>query len=136
MPKFKKPRVTVDAVMVDCGRVLLIKRANAPFKGRWALPGGFVENGETVETACVREAKEETGLEVAIIRLVGVYSDPKRDPRGHTVGIVFLCRPVGGALRADDDAKEAAWFAMKGLPGLSFDHGKIIDDVKRLLAGR
>jgi len=125
------PKLTVDAVIVEGGKVVLIRRVNPPFKGMWALPGGFVDVGETVEAACVREAREETSLDVGIVKLVGVYSDPKRDPRGHTVGVIFLCKAKGGELKAADDAKEAGWFGLDGLPELAFDHGRILQDVKR-----
>ncbi|MFH1054683.1 MAG: NUDIX hydrolase [Candidatus Altiarchaeota archaeon] len=129
----KTPSVTVDAAIVEAGKIVFIRRVNPPFKGSWALPGGFVDLGEKVEDACVREAKEETSLDVKIKKLVGVYSDPKRDPRGHTVGIIFLCDIVGGKLKAADDAKEAKWFSLDALPELAFDHGKIVADVKAML---
>jgi len=127
------PKLTVDAVIVEGDKVVLIRRVNPPFKGMWALPGGFVEVGETVEEACVREAGEETSLDVGIVKLVGVYSDPKRDPRGHTVGVIFLCKVKGGRLKAADDAGEAGWFSLGELPELAFDHGRILGDVKTIL---
>lgn len=86
----KGPRITVDAWIVDPrGRILLVRRGRAPFRGRWSLPGGFCEWGETTEEACAREVREETGVEVRIGAVLGVYSDPKRDPRGHTVTVVY-----------------------------------------------
>lgn len=119
--------LTVDAVIPYQGGVVLIQRLNPPFQGAWAIPGGFVEPGETVEAACVREAEEETGLAVEIERLVGVYSDPKRDPRGHTVSVVFRCLPTGGRLRPQSDARAVRVF--KVLPqALAFDHAKILKD--------
>jgi 8-oxo-dGTP diphosphatase len=123
------PRLTVDALARDqAGRILLIRRGRPPFEGRWALPGGFVEYGETVEQACRRETLEETGLEVEIESLLGVFSDPERDPRGHTVSVVYRCRPVGGDVRGGDDAAEARWFRAEEVPGLelAFDHGEIL----------
>ena len=125
----RTPLLTVDIVIVyPDGEVVLIKRANDPFKGDWAIPGGFVEIGETVEQAAMREAKEETGLDVELTRLVGVYSDPARDPRGHTVSVVFTAVPKGGELRADTDAAEVMKTKDdRDLP-LAFDHRKILAD--------
>ncbi|NJE53986.1 NUDIX hydrolase [Thermococcus sp. 21S9] len=121
--------LTVDGVILYRGGVVLIKRKHEPFKGSYALPGGFVEYGETVEEALKREMKEETGLDVRILRLVGVYSDPGRDPRGHTVSVAFLC--IGeGELKAGDDAKEVHVIPIdkvEKLP-LAFDHAKILRD--------
>jgi len=106
----------------------LIKRKYDPYKGSWALPGGFVEWGETVESAVVREVKEETGLEVDIIELVGVYSDPGRDPRGHTVTVCYLTRKIGGNLKADTDASIAQHFKKDEILKLklAFDHDVIL----------
>jgi len=123
----KKPSITVDGVIIKNGKILLVKRKNEPFKGRWALPGGFVEYGETVEKAVLREVKEETGMDAKIKKLVGVYSDPARDPRGHTISIVFLLEGEGDAI-AGDDAIEAKFFDLNELPPLAFDHEKIIKD--------
>ena len=123
----KKPSITVDGVIIKNGKILLVKRRNEPFKGKWALPGGFVEYGETVEKAVLREVKEETGMDAKIKKLVGVYSDPARDPRGHTISIVFLLEGEGDAI-AGDDAIEAKFFDLNELPPLAFDHEKIIKD--------
>jgi 8-oxo-dGTP diphosphatase len=128
MPKPETPLITVDAIIVEKGGLVLIKRKNPPFENCWALPGGFVDIGETVEEACIREAKEETDLDITINRLVGVYSNPKRDPRGHTVSVAFLCDVKSGKLKGKDDAKEAAWYWFDILPPLAFDHEKIIND--------
>ncbi len=129
MPKPTTPALAVDALIVDPERgVLLIRRANPPFRGRWALPGGFVEPGETCETACQREAREETGLKVEPVQLVGVYSAPGRDPRGHTVSPVYLCRVVGGDTRGGDDASEARWFTDLSGVELAFDHARVLAD--------
>jgi 8-oxo-dGTP diphosphatase len=124
------PALTVDVVILrNDGSLVLVKRRNAPFKGQWAIPGGFVEYGETVEAAARREAKEETGLEVELVKIIGVYSDPSRDPRGHTVSICFLAREVGGGLRADTDAQDAKSFHPHSLPPrLAFDHERILAD--------
>ncbi len=122
------PKLTVDAVIDAPGGVVLIRRRNPPFQGMWALPGGFVDVGETTEAACIREVAEETGLEVEIVRLLGVYSDPSRDPRGHSVSAVYIVRPLGGRLRGDDDALEARIFPDLAGVELGFDHRKILED--------
>ena len=122
------PKLMVDVVVPsEDGRVLLIRRGSEPFEGQWALPGGFVEIGETVEEAAAREAEEETGLSVEILRLVGVYSEPDRDPRGHNVSVAYLARVLGGDLVAASDASEVAVLD-PGPVDLAFDHRRIIDD--------
>ncbi len=129
----KTPMLTVDAVIIgEESNVLLIKRKRNPFKGYWALPGGFVEYGETVENALNREVKEETGLTVEEKELLGVYSDPRRDPRGHIVTIVFLVKKVSGGLIESLEAEEIKFF--RKLPEkIAFDHKKIIlDALKRI----
>ncbi len=124
------PRLTVDIVIkYPDDEIVLVRRANEPFKGHWAIPGGFVETGETVESAAVRETREETGLDVRLIELAGVYSDPDRDPRGHTVTIVYLAHPVGGILKADTDAAEVIKTGNWDNFPLAFDHLKILEDV-------
>ncbi len=124
------PRLTVDAVIRINNGIVLIKRKHHPLG--WALPGGFVEIGETVEDAARREAHEETGLQIEKLWLVGVYSDPSRDPRFHTVGVVFGAIasgiPAGG-----DDASEAHIIEDSKLPTVfAFDHGQIVSDFLRL----
>ena len=106
---------------------MLIKRDNPPYEGCYALPGGFVEVGETVEAAAVREAREETGLSIDLLALVGIYSDPGRDPRGHVVSAAFLARGKG-ELAAGSDAASGRVFPLTKLPPLAFDHDKIIRD--------
>ena len=124
------PKLMVDVVIPSEGRVVLIRRGSDPFEGQWALPGGFVEVGETVEQAALREAAEETGLAVELARLVGVYSDPDRDPRGHNVSVAFLARVVGGDLIAATDAAEVAVLDPDSVE-LAFDHRSIIADAMR-----
>lgn len=126
--------LTADIVILYGNGVVLIKRKNYPYKDYWAIPGGFVEYGERVEEAAIREAKEETGLDVELIKLIGVYSDPKRDPRGHTVTAAFLALGKG-ELRGGDDAREARVFGFDelGEVPLAFDHRNIIEDALRLL---
>lgn len=123
---------TVDAVVVDGGRVLLVKRRFDPFKGRWALPGGFVEEGETVENAAKREAFEETGIKVKLVKFVGVYSDPKRDSRG-TISVAFLAKPLSKKIKGDVEVEDVKWFSLDELPSIAFDHAKIIEDARRML---
>ncbi len=125
---YKIPSITVDGILVDNGKILLVKRGRDPFKDYYALPGGFVEYGETVEDAIKREIQEETGLEVVIRGILGIYSSPNRDPRGHTISIVFVLEKKGGNLRAGDDASNVEFIDIKKLPQLAFDHGKIISD--------
>ncbi|MGB5211007.1 MAG: NUDIX hydrolase [Gammaproteobacteria bacterium] len=129
MARPQTPLLTVDVViestMAGDASVVLVKRANPPLG--WALPGGFVDVGETVESAARREVLEETGLVVSGLNLLGVYSDPARDPRGHTASIVFIAQSDGIPL-AGDDAAEARWFSLKSLPGQVFDHAHILRD--------
>jgi 8-oxo-dGTP diphosphatase len=137
MNKPVTPLLTVDAVITDALRgVVLVRRGRPPFEGRWALPGGFVEPGETCESACAREALEETGLEVRVTALLGVYSTPGRDPRGPTVSAVYLCVPTGGEIRGGDDAALAAWLDDLSNLSLAFDHDAILSDAGFVTAGR
>jgi len=131
MKELKNPLLAVDGiVLTKDGKIVLVRRLNEPFKGYWALPGGFVEYGERVEEALKREVLEETGLKVRILKLVGVYSDPNRDPRGHVISICYLCEEVGGKLRPSSDAMEAAAFAKERLRKLklAFDHSHMLRD--------
>jgi 8-oxo-dGTP diphosphatase len=122
----RNPVPTVDAIIEVPDGIVLIKRKYTP--PGWALPGGFVEYGETVEAAAVREAAEETGLHISLTELFNVYTNPERDPRHHTIAVVFIATasgvPVGG-----DDAAEARVFTAESLPTpLAFDHAKILED--------
>jgi len=127
----RSPKITVDGIVIRNKKILLIQRKNQPFKGKWALPGGFIEYGEKAEDAVIREMFEETGLKTEINKLIGVYSDPDRDPRGHTVTIVYLLDVSGGVLKGGDDASQADFFDLKCLPDLSFDHDMIVKDFLR-----
>lgn len=127
----KTPLLAVDAVILFREGVVLIRRENPPYQGCYALPGGFVEIGESTEAAVRREAKEETGLETDLLGFVGVYSDPSRDPRGHVVSICYLVRGRG-ELRSGSDARSAEVFPLDKLPPLAFDHEKIMHDAIRL----
>lgn len=128
------PLLTVDTIILYGRKLVLIKRKNPPYEDMFALPGGFVEVGETVEEAAVREAKEETGLDIQLIKLLGVYSDPSRDPRGHTVSVCYLATG-SGTLKADSDAKEIELFPMNEIPRLAFDHNEIIEKAKSDIHG-
>ena len=118
----RQPLLTVDAIIKTEGGVVLVRRGREPYKGKWALPGGFVCYCEKVEDAAVREAGEETGLKIKLRKLVGVYSDPGRDPRGHVVSVCFLADAVGGKLKAGSDAAEARVFKKIPWRELAFDH--------------
>jgi 8-oxo-dGTP diphosphatase len=130
---YKNPALTVDAVIVTDGKIVLIKRKEGPFQGQYALPGGFVEYGETVEAALRREVFEETGLVVQVISLIGIYSDPHRDPRGHIISAAFGAEIVSGVLAGGSDAAEAIFWEITHLPPLAFDHAQIIQDALRSL---
>jgi len=131
MPSHETPLLTVDVVIELLDRpgrpVVLIERAHEPHG--WALPGGFVDVGETVEQAAQREAREETSLAVRLVHLLGVYSDPARDPRGHTVSVTFVGQAEGEPVAADD-AKNVRPFAPDRLPALAFDHEQILADYR------
>jgi 8-oxo-dGTP diphosphatase len=127
----RKPSLTVDGLITRKSggkiEVLLVRRANDPFKDQWALPGGFVDYGEMTEKAAVREIKEETGLDCGIKGLFKVASDPSRDPRGHTVSVVYIMELLNDeGPNAGDDAAEVGWFSLDSLPKLAFDHLEII----------
>jgi O-acetyl-ADP-ribose deacetylase (regulator of RNase III)/ADP-ribose pyrophosphatase YjhB (NUDIX family) len=122
----ENPIPTVDIIIEKEGEIVLIKRKNPPFG--WALPGGFCELNETVETGAFREAEEETGLQVKDLKQFHVYSDPERDPRFHTISVVFTAK-ADGEPKAASDAKEAKYFSESNLPAeIAFDHKKIIED--------
>ncbi|MCB1059033.1 MAG: NUDIX hydrolase [Calditrichaeota bacterium] len=123
---YRNPLPTADIVAIRNNEVLLIRRRNPP-EG-WALPGGFVEYGETAEAAAIRELREETGLLATNLRLVGVYSDPNRDRRFHTFGVAYAA-DTSGEIVPGDDASEARWFPLEQLPKpIAFDHRLIIAD--------
>lgn len=132
------PALTTDCVIYDPdARVLLIRRGHDPFRGCYALPGGFVEIGEQVEVACRREVREETGLEIGELHLVGVYSAPGRDPRGHTVSVAYATlMPRALSPQHGSDAASAEWVADWRALGLAFDHAEILADAERLLRPR
>lgn len=132
--KYPRPALTVDTVVLansyNVRKVLLIRRKYAPFEGFWAMPGGFVNMDEDLETAAKRELEEETGFQLSDIKQFRAYGHPERDPRQHTVTIVFVAF-VERILKtkAADDASEAAWFNIEELPPMAFDHQQILNDV-------
>lgn len=124
--KYKNPIPTADIIIEHGKGIVLVKRKNPPIG--WALPGGFVDYGESLEAAAIREAKEETGLKIKLIRQFHTYSDPGRDPRHHTITTVYIAKGKGN-LKAGDDAKDAGVFQKDNLPSpLMFDHKKILND--------
>lgn len=131
-PRYASPALTVDAVWIRAGKVLLVRRGRPPFRGFLALPGGFVELRETVEQAVVRELHEETGLLGRPVGLVGVYSGPQRDPRKPTTSVAFLMTGRGGRPVGGDDAANAQWVPFAEARPLAFDHDRILADARRL----
>ena len=145
MTKYTKPSLTVDIIIfnennhdgindgineTNKNEFILIKRKNEPFKNHWAIPGGFVDYGETVENAAIREAKEETGITVKLKKLLGVYSEPKRDPRDHTITIVYLAIGDFEKIKADSDAADAKIYSFDDIKSMkiAFDHYEILID--------
>lgn len=124
--------VTVDAIVFKIEKieiiVLLIKRKNPPFQYQWALPGGFVEDDEDLETAARRELKEETGIELNTFEQLYTFGKPGRDPRGRTISIAYVGFYLGSKKpKAADDAKDSRWFSVEKLPKLAFDHAEVIE---------
>ncbi len=129
---FPRPAVTVDIIIFRLSdnnpEVLLIKRGNDPYKGHWALPGGFVDKDEPLETAAARELKEETGLAGILLTQMHTFGNPGRDPRGHTVSVVYVGYLTDeSTARAGDDAAAAEWFKTDELPDLAFDHDVVVE---------
>ena len=130
--KYPRPAMTADCVVITKepdAKVLLIERGDAPYKGCWAFPGGFMNMDETTEQCAIRELEEETGLQVNNVIQIGAYSKVDRDPRGRTVTVAYLAivdRPL--AVIGQDDAAKAGWWPLSNLPELAFDHGDIIQD--------
>ncbi len=129
---YRNPFPTVDIIIAIKDQIVLIERKNEPFG--WALPGGFVDYGESFETAAVREAKEETGLDLVDLRQFRAYSNPERDPRQHNISMVFTAR-ASGVPQGADDAATAGLFSLDALPSpLCFDHEQILNDYRSALA--
>jgi 8-oxo-dGTP diphosphatase len=129
---YPRPAVTVDAILISNKKsVLLIERGSEPFKGKWALPGGFIELDESLETACRRELEEETGLRVGELTQFKAYGAVDRDPRGRTISVIFYSFQEKESIpMAGDDAANAQWFPLEQLPELAFDHQQILEEFK------
>jgi 8-oxo-dGTP diphosphatase len=119
-------KLATDTIIEKDKQIILIKRNNPPFQGRWAIPGGLLKGNETVEQCSLREALEETGFELELTGIVGVFSKPGRDPRGRTVSVCFSAKPVKGELRKSDEGI-VAWFPLDSLPALAFDHDEMME---------
>ncbi len=130
---FAKFGVAADPIIMNEDKILLMKRSYEPFKGKFELPGGFMEEGETIEETCVREAKEETGLDVEPLEILGVYSNKGRDPRGQTIGVAFICKPKNLDVKISGEATEARWFDLNeiDMSNLGFGHAKFLEDFKK-----
>lgn len=129
---YPRPAVTVDAILVSSDKtVLLIERGREPYKGKWALPGGFIDMDESLETACLRELQEETGIVIDEVKQFKAYGAVGRDPRHRTISVVFYAF-IGEeqSALAGDDAAKARWFSLNELPELAFDHGQILEEFK------
>ena len=133
MRDYKNPIPTVDAIIQKSSSILLVKRKKDPYKNQFALPGGFVNEGETIEEAIEREVYEETSLKIHPIDILGVYSDPTRDPRGHMMTVVFIVLIIKGIATAGDDAKEISWIPIEKINEIkiAFDHKLVIHDYLR-----
>jgi 8-oxo-dGTP diphosphatase len=130
MKKYHYPAVAVDIIIEKENKLLLIRRKNEPYKYCQAIPGGFVNEGERVEDAAMREIHEETNLEIEPTDILGVYSAPYRDPRGHVISVVFVGKIINGEPKAGDDAEDFEWLSVEDLRNkrIAFDHTKILED--------
>ena len=134
--KYPRPAVTGDCIVITKevnAKVLLIQRADEPYKGCWAFPGGFLNMDETTEQCAIRELEEETGLKVNDVHQIGAYSKVDRDPRGRTITVAYLAiidSPI--SVLGQDDAAKAEWWPLSALPQLAFDHNDIINDAYTL----
>ncbi|HCY43360.1 MAG TPA: NUDIX hydrolase [Prolixibacteraceae bacterium] len=134
---YPRPAVTVDAILIsNKNAVLLIERGREPYKGKWALPGGFIEMNESLEDACRRELEEETGLRIEVLKQFKAFGAVNRDPRHRTISVIFYAFTDDELIaRAGDDAAKVQWFPITQLPGLAFDHQQILDEfISEILA--
>lgn len=134
-PKLQAPLLAVDGIVLLEGKLVAVRRRYDPFRGQYALPGGIVEYGETMEEAAVREVREETGLETDIVSLLGVYSHPDRDPRGHVVSAVYELKLTGGTLASGSDAAGVGLIDLEEPPEMGFDHETILADFRATRKG-
>jgi 8-oxo-dGTP diphosphatase len=132
MKEYRNPTPTVDVILERDSNILMVRRKKDPFKDYLSLPGGFVNEGETVEEAMKRESMEETSLEVHPIDILGVYSDPTRDPRKHIMTTVFIGIIISGEIRAGNDAASTEWIKLTNIEQqqVAFDHSQILRDYK------
>lgn len=130
--QYPRPAVTVDAILISPDRkILLIERGREPYKGQWALPGGFIDMDEELETACIRELEEETGIRVEALRQFKAFGGVNRDPRHRTISVIFYAFTDDELIAlAGDDASKAQWFHLDHLPALAFDHEQILEEFK------
>lgn len=128
--RWKSPSVAADSIVFSQGKLLLIKRKKDPYKGYYALPGGILDDDETLEECAVRELFEETGLRGEVVGLLDVFSDPKRDPRVRMLSAIFVVGSISGELKAGDDAADAAFMDMDKLPSLAYDHDRAIEEFR------
>ncbi|MBW8333658.1 MAG: NUDIX hydrolase [Prolixibacteraceae bacterium] len=134
---YPRPAVTVDAILISKqNSVLLIERGREPFKGKWALPGGFIDMGEPLETACIRELEEETGIRITSLKQFKAFGAVDRDPRHRTISVIFYAFTENELMaRAGDDAAKAQWFPIDQLPELAFDHQLILEEFEKEVLG-
>lgn len=130
------PIIAVDGILIVDGQVLLLKRKDDPFKGSWVLPGGMLKYGETLEESVIREFEEETKIMVRVKSIVNIYSYPHRDPRGHVVGISYICDPVAGSTENKvEDNPNLEYFKLDKLPNnMGFDHRQMVEDAAKVRA--
>ena len=129
--RWKSPSVAADSILVRDGKLLLVRRGNEPYRGCYALPGGIVDEWETLEQCALRELMEETGIRGSIRGILGVYSDPDRDPRVRMISAAYVIDYIEGEPRAGDDASAALFFPLSDLPGLAFDHDRVVEEFRR-----
>ena len=131
MKRNEKLSLAVAPIIEKDNSLLFIRRKKGPFKGSLSLPGGKVDVGEKVEDVVKREILEETNLSIEPTDILGVYSDPKRDPRRHKISIIFIARVISGKAKAGDDAESVEWLSVNNKKNLAFDHNKILEDYRK-----